>query len=114
MYVLGAYLKKGNSKVQNWTTIKLVIAALVCVATMMVWARVNDKVGYFTERSAWEYCNPFVIAEAVFMFVLFSRIKLGVNKVINTLAEGVFTVFFSTACLSHICRLIDLLKAMHL
>lgn len=93
MYLLGAYLKKGNSKVQNCSTLKLVIGILICIAIMMVWARMNDKVGYLTERSAWEYCNPVVITEAILIFILFSRIKLGVNIVINTLSESVFTVF---------------------
>ncbi len=93
MYLLGAYLKKGHSKIRNWTTGRLLTGLLICIVLMMIWARINDRVGFFTERSAWEYCNPIVIAETIIIFCLFQRINLGTNKIINKLAEGVFTVF---------------------
>ncbi len=93
MYLIGAYLRTGYSKIQRWSSGKLVVGLIICAVAMIAWARINDKVGFFTERSAWEYCNPLVIAEAVIIFCLFQRIDIGTNKVINKLAEGVFTVF---------------------
>lgn len=93
MYLIGAYLKKGKSKLAEYNSWKLIVALIVNVALLVIWARVNDKIGFFTERSAWEYCNPLVIFETVIVFILFSRLNFGVNKAINYLAESVFTVF---------------------
>lgn len=93
MYLLGAYLKKGNAGLLKWNTWKLVTLLFLDIVLIVVWARVNDSVGYLTERSAWEYCSPLVIFAAITLFVLFSRISLGVNMVINRLAGGAFTVF---------------------
>lgn len=93
MYLIGAYLRKGKSRMMNWASWKLGLLLLVDILVIVIWARVNDKTGYFTERSAWEYCNLLIIGVAVLVFILFSRIKLGVNKAINMLAEGAFTVF---------------------
>ena len=93
MYLIGAYLKKGKSKLAELTSGKLIGVLVVNMLLLVLWARVNDKVGFFTERSAWEYCNPLIILETVIVFILFHRLNLGINKVINYLAEGVFTVF---------------------
>lgn len=93
MYLIGAYLKKGHGELIELHNRKLIVALIVEIVLLVVWARVNDKVGFFTERTAWEYCNPLIIVESVIIFILFSRINLGINKVINYLAEGVFTVF---------------------
>ncbi len=93
MYLIGAYLKKGNSKLAEWKSGKLAGTLLVSVIIILGWARVNDAVGFYTERTAWEYCNPFVIYVAIVVFILFRRIDLGTNKIINTLAEGAFSVF---------------------
>jgi len=93
MYLIGAYLRKGQSRIIEWKSWKLIICLIVDVLVLVLWARINDKTGFFTERSSWEYCNPLIIFEAVIIYVLFSRINIGVNKVINHLAEGVFTVF---------------------
>ena len=93
MYLIGAYLRKGQCKFLEWKSWKLIICLIANVLLLVLWARLNDKTGFFTERSSWEYCNPLIIFESVIIFTLFSGIKIGVNKVINYLAEGVFTVF---------------------
>lgn len=93
MYLIGAFLRLGKPKLLEWKTISLCGVLLIDILLMTVWARVNDVTGFFTERSAWEYCNPLVICEAVILFILFSRVKIGVIKPVNKLAEGVFSVF---------------------
>ena len=65
----------------------------VCLGVLFLWAKMNDTTGFFTERSAWEYCNPILIFEAVTIFILFKKMNLGVKGLINRFAEGVFTVF---------------------
>lgn len=93
MYIIGAYVRKGELRIVYWKNGKLAALFLANVGVIMLWARVNDRIGYFTVQSAWEYCNPLIILNAVIVFTLFSRMHLGVNKIINSLAESVFTVF---------------------
>ena len=64
----------------EWRSRKLFLFLGICILICVVWARVNDKTGFYTERSAWEYCNPVVIGEAILLFCLFSKIHIGVNK----------------------------------
>lgn len=94
MYLIGASFNKGgHSKLADIESWKLVLFLTINAVLIIIWARVNDKIGYFTERSAWEYCNPLIIFEAMIIFVLFSRLKVGVNKIINNFSDAVFTVF---------------------
>lgn len=93
MYIIGAYLRLGASKFLEWKTGNLCSLLLLDIILMTVWARLNDITGFFTVRSAREYCNPLVILEAVILFVLFSRLKIGTLKPVNKLAEGVFSVY---------------------
>ena len=103
MYLIGAYLKKGKSKLAELTNGKLITVLILNVVFIVFWARVNDKTSFFTERTAWEYCNPLIILEAIIVFILFSRMNLGANKIINYLSEGVFTVFLlHTVFISHL------------
>lgn len=93
MYLIGAYLRRGQIKIHTIRVRWLILVLTICIFFVVVWARMNDRVGFFTERSAWEYCNPLIILIAVLLFELFSRINIGSIKIINGLAEGVFTVF---------------------
>lgn len=93
MYIIGAWLRKGEVHTQSWGAGKLVTALLGCVAMLTLWTLVNDRTGYKTERSAWEYCNPVLIIEAVVILRLFLKVDIGARPVINRLAGGAFTVF---------------------
>lgn len=94
MYIIGACIRldelcetsKGNKK-------KLLISLIICSSVLVMWAMINDYTGFFTERSAWEYCNPIVIMEAVLLFGLFKNITIRSNKIINEIAKGAFSVF---------------------
>lgn len=93
MYLIGAYINKNEdsiSKLNNWKLIGLLFA---CVAIIAAWARINDYTGYFAERSAWEYCNPLIILVSIIVFILFNKMKIGVIRIINALAEAVFSVY---------------------
>lgn len=93
MYLIGAYIRKGYAKISAWRTKRLVICLLGCVVVTLLWARMNDEIGFFEERSAWEYCNPIVVLEAVILFLLFEKMNIKTNRVINKLSEGAFSVF---------------------
>ena len=93
MYTIGAFISICDFKLKILATKNLLL--LMCVNTLflMSWARLNDAIGVLGARSAWEYCNPFVIFEAVLILILFLRIDLGVSRFINKAASGAFTVF---------------------
>lgn len=93
MYLIGAYLKKEYNRLIEIDSRKLITFFVINTLLLVVWARGNDSISILTERSAWEYCNPLIICEAAAVFILFGRINLGMNKTINYLANGVFTVF---------------------
>lgn len=96
MYTIGAYIKIKKDEIEKISTSKLIAAWIMCVIVLMIWARFNDRIGcisYITAKSAWEYCNPLVIAEAALAFVLFDRISIGSNSVINSISKCCFTVY---------------------
>lgn len=93
MYMIGAYIRKCDYKIVFLSSNKLFTFLGVCLGVLFLWAKMNDTTGFFTERSAWEYCNPILIFEAVTIFILFNKMHLGVNGFINRFAEGAFTVF---------------------
>lgn len=92
-YCVGAYIRFESEHISKVNTSKLVGVLLSCVIIMTVWSAMNDRIGYFTEKTAWEYCNPVVIMSAVCAFLLFKRINIRNSKFINSLAKGSFTVF---------------------
>lgn len=92
-YCVGAYIRFESEHISKFNTSKLVVGLLACVTAMTIWSVINDSIGYFTEKTAWEYCNPLVIMSAVCAFLLFKRINIKNSKLINSLAKGSFTVF---------------------
>lgn len=92
LYIIGGYLRKCEAR--GFVSKRfLSFVFLICLGVLVLWARCNDKIGFFTERSAWEYCNPFVIGEAVCLFLIFAQQKPRYSRLVNYFAEGVFTVF---------------------
>lgn len=90
MYILGAYIRKYD---RTYSRKKIIGCIFMCCSILMLWSMLNDKIGYYTEKSAWEYCNPLVIGEACAVFYLFKSLDLKSNKIINKLASGAFSVF---------------------
>lgn len=84
MYLLGAYLRRFEGKLQ-WKTWQLALAELACLVALFVWQRVDAQ----TARS---YANPLVIAKAVVVFCMFLRVRLQ-SGLVNILAKGAFTCF---------------------
>lgn len=94
MYVIGAYIRKMDVADNPMVTgRRLFVSFLSCIVIIVVWARINDHIGFASERTAWEYCNPVVIAEAVILFLLFLKIDMGCKKGINVMAKGALSVY---------------------
>lgn len=92
-YCVGAYIRFESEYISKVNTSKLVVGLFACVSAMTIWSVINDRIGYFTEKTAWEYCNPLVIMSAVSAFLLFKRIKIKNSNIVNSLAKGSFTVY---------------------
>lgn len=92
MYIIGACIGKFKLN-ERFSKNKLLLVYLGSAVAIFIWsvfeARFPDKVN----TTGLMYCNPFVILEAVSLFMLFLNIDMGSDKVINKLATGVFSVF---------------------
>lgn len=100
MYCIGAYLRMYMEKDFRFSA--LLAVWTVVVALLCGWTVLNSMHG-IVGGSAWAYCNPLVIAEAIILFLLFKKIQIKDHGVINTLAKGSFTVYLlHTAFLGYI------------
>lgn len=91
LYIVGAYLKRVNNK--SISNIKLFGAFVANVLIITIWALFNNNFSLRGERSAWEYCNPLLIVNAVLIFLLFKNIKIRLNGIINTISKETFSVY---------------------
>lgn len=87
VYVLGAYLRRGASRLNQWRTPQVFLLWLLCIIGLVLW---DNSILFPCARS---YCNPLVIITAVLTFQLFTRFKIGCSKIINVLAGGAFSGF---------------------
>lgn len=95
MYILGAYLRLGENTLKTWSTRLISGILLTCIVILTLWAKANLTFRGL-DGSAYYYCNPVVIFMAMLMFELFSRFEIKndrMKKLINIMAEGVFSVF---------------------
>lgn len=93
VYIIGAYLYHMEESQNKRNKKQLLFCLLMTVLIITGWAFLNERATLFTERSAWEYCNPLVIIEAVIIFLLLKNMKPFYSKIVNNLAKGCFTVF---------------------
>lgn len=64
-YCIGAYIRFESEHLLKVRTKQLVTGLFSCVIIMTVWSAINDRIGFFTEKTTWEYCSPLVIMVAV-------------------------------------------------
>lgn len=83
LYVIGAYLRISQKAVTSFKLITAIVTLTILITC----------ISYWNENVAWEYCSPFVILQAVCLFLLFSNFNIGSIKLINELSGSVFTCF---------------------
>lgn len=86
LYIIGAYIRTAEPSKKRYKTQSLLLILCILTIVLTAWSLLD-------EDTAWEYCSPFVIIEAVVIFLLFSRLRMGTNKVINEFAKGAFSVY---------------------
>lgn len=89
LYLIGAYIRL-NKVEKDWKILSCIIMVVPIILTG--WSLLNDTLVLMPEKSAWEYCNPLVIIEAVAIFMLFKKMHF-TSKIINSLATASYTSF---------------------
>ena len=89
MYLIGGYLYRYPLKLSRS---KLLIFILLCVCIICLWSYLDKPIVGALGSTAWEYCNPFVILEAVLIFSLFSKVTF-YDSIINKLAISCFSFY---------------------
>ena len=84
IYVVGAYIRK-TEFMQDCSKKKLLILLAMQVIVLGIWKKVLPN-------TAWQYSNPIVILEAIFVFLLFKKISI-YSKFINKIAPASFSCY---------------------
>lgn len=92
MYFIGMYIEKNIENINKINTRSIFYGIVGTVVAISICACISRKIG-FNRTIVWNYCNPLVIVEAIFAFVLFRRIEIGTVKWINKLASASFGVY---------------------
>ncbi|MBO5478802.1 MAG: hypothetical protein J6A04_03700 [Clostridia bacterium] len=82
MYLIGGYIYKSKCFAERKKLIRYFVLNLIII---IGWSCINTI-------TAWEYSNPFVIIEAILIFMIFRSMNLK-SKIINKLAKGCFFTF---------------------
>ena len=82
LYIIGAYIRTNQIV---WSVKKSVVVLIGCTLGLTIWSIVLPQ-------TAWGYCNPLVILEAVAWFLLFKEFHIA-SRFINGAAKAVFTCF---------------------
>lgn len=83
MYFIGAYIRKYGISLKSGVCYFLI---LINALIITIWMIINLE-------TAWEYCNPIVIANAILIFNVFRNMNIGSHKFINIPAKSSFSVF---------------------
>lgn len=94
LYVLGDYLRCLESKKKICSTQKIFIIYIVLNASLMLcyYLTSNNSIGKLIWLLGYPYCSPLLVLNAVFLFLLFSRMDYK-SKAINWLSGSVFAVY---------------------
>ena len=90
LYFIGAYLRRCPLRL---STVKHLLFLILSTGIIEMWAYINDVVGFEIERTAWSYCNPFVVLSSILLVSMFSRFNLGTNQIINSLSSSTFSIY---------------------
>lgn len=86
MYFIGGYIRKSWDNLKDIPKSVLLVILTLDTALMTAW-------GHFAEPTAYEYCNPFIIIQAVVIFLIFNGVVIKQSNIINVLASEAFSVF---------------------
>jgi len=91
LYLIGAYLRKYKLLVTGWspgTDFMVYLSMGFVMVAIMVVALISG-----VKSSIYGYLNPLVILASVYLFLCFSKLRIGSVKWINRLALSAFSVY---------------------
>ena len=86
MYLIGGCIRLEEWDKKTIPVWKLLLTLAVIVCGIMLLCRYDTGI-------AWQYCSPLVVLEAVVSFMIFVRIPMGKNPVINRMAAASFSTY---------------------
>lgn len=88
MYLIGAYLRQVGCRFRNWSAAGISLSILGVTGIIMMYAVKNSWY-------ALAYYHPLVVLNAVLVFELFLKLKIGerLSSMVNYTAKGVFSVY---------------------
>jgi hypothetical protein len=97
MYIVGAWIKRNKTKLNNVNSWKIVSALVLNLIVMAAWFLISNKKNWQSHVEA--YNNPLVIANSGLIFILFTRINITsesrIGKAIDIAAKSVFITFLT-------------------
>ena len=94
LYIIGAYIRRIDHKIINAKMYKLILALVLVIILDLVWV-LFDKTVYREVLVQFVLHNPLIITEAVLLFMIFRRLNLRSNRVINRTAGAAFSVYIT-------------------
>ena len=113
LYLIGCYLRDREDDGVRTGSGKLLILLLLNVLVIIGWTYAEFAVSGapINATTGWNYENPFVISEAVLVFLVFQNMKPGNNRVINALAAAAFPTYLIHMNILGYFRITDFVKA---
>lgn len=91
LYLFGAYIRKWGLEIIVLTK-KKVFILIGSLIVLHIWHFADEIFGKLPVSTAWEYCNPIIIIEAITVFCIFKSFKIR-SGIINFLAKASFTFY---------------------
>ncbi len=89
MYSLGAYLNFYRIETSSKRNgVKYLIISIILTFMSIMSIRLN-----LSNEWVFEYCNPFIILESIYLFLFFKSLPIKSNSIINKLANSSFSVY---------------------
>ena len=112
LYVIGCALRDKEKEIEKIPVYIFILLLVADIGAIFGWTRIEHKITnldiFYT--TALNYENPLVILEAILFFILFKRMNLESNKIINTLALASFPSYLIHLNLIEYCFIEKVLK----
>ena len=97
LYILGDFIREKEDSLSNFKLANITIGwILFNIIMVLVWLYFNNgRIGNIIWRLSFPYSSPILILNAVWLFIIFSRIHFQ-SRLINRIAQSVFAVYILT------------------
>ncbi len=93
LYIIGGSIWYLRNEQNRFSIIKCIFIEIVCIGILFVWKYLTMM--YSLNTSVLDYCNPLVIISSIMIFLIFEKIEMKPNKVINELSRATLTIYLT-------------------